>query len=255
MVRKVSLSAACQVSWIEQAGGIRLARVCIGGIESKGSWCAVMERKPRMSAYVERLVARLRQGEVDLTREVAEQPQRWRYRVERGCVWFDKEARRAHRLLKQSVLAYIREGSLLSFVTAPVIYSLILPLAVLDLWVSAYQWICFPIYGIARVRRRAYFAVDRRKLGYLNVIEKVGCTFCSYANGLISYVREVAARTEQYWCPIRHAQTIPTPHGRYHLFFDYDDAKSYRGDLTVLRRTLRPADDGRSNDGSAHDRP
>ena len=71
----------------------------------------------------------------------------------------------------------------------------------LDLWVTLYQSICFPIYGMARVPRRQYFAIDRHKLAYLNGIEKVHCTFCSYANGLIAYVREVAARTEQYLVP------------------------------------------------------
>lgn len=55
------------------------------------------------------------------------------------------------------------------------IYSLIVPLAILDVWVFAYQWVCFPIYDIARVHRRAYFVFDRRKLAYLNGIEKISC--------------------------------------------------------------------------------
>jgi hypothetical protein len=108
----------------------------------------------------------------------------------------------------------------------------------LDFWVTVYQAVCFPIYGIARVPRRRYFAIDRRKLAYLNAIEKVHCTFCSYANGLIAYVREVAARTEQYWCPIKHARTIPVQHSRYHVFFDYGDAERYRRDLVPLRNQL-----------------
>jgi hypothetical protein len=143
------------------------------------------------------------------------------------------------RRLKQSILAYIRGGSVLSLVTAPVIYSLIVPLAVLDLWTTAYQWVCFPIYGIDRLPRRAYFALDRRKLAYLNAIEKANCTFCSYATGVIAYVREAAARTEQYWCPIRHARSIPMPHGRYRLFFDYGDARRYRRELQTVRHALR----------------
>lgn len=110
---------------------------------------------------------------------------------------------------------------------------------------TIYQWVCFPIYGIGRVRRRAYFAIDRHKLAYLNTIEKVNCTFCSYANGVIAYVREVAACTEQYWCPIKHAQAIPTPHVRYHLFFDYGNAEGYRRELLALRRTLRQETDSR----------
>ena len=202
-----------------------------------------------MSRYLERIVERLRDAEDDLSHEVEEQQQRWHYRVQRGRVWFDKEVRHAHRRLKQSIPAYIREGSVLSLVTAPAIYSLLLPLLVLDVWVWIYQWICFPIYRIARVPRGAYFVIDRRRLAYLNGIEKVNCKFCSYANGLLAYVREVAARTEQYWCPIKHARSIPAPHARYHVFFDYGDAEGYRRGLVALRRTLpqRGDHDGRSD--------
>ena len=131
------------------------------------------------------------------------------------------------------------KADLLSLLTAPVIYSLLLPLVLVDLWVTLYQSICFPVYGMARVPRRRYFAVDRHKLAYLNGIEKVNCTFCSYANGLIEYVREVAGRTEQYWCPIKHARAGPVSHQRYHGFLDYGDASGYRDGLPALRDAMR----------------
>jgi len=192
-----------------------------------------------MSNYVERIVARLRESEEDLRHEVDEQQQRWQYRTHRGRVWFDKELRDAHRRLRQGIPTYIREGSVPSLLSAPIIYSLFVPLVVLDVWVTAFQWVCFPVYGIPRVPRTRYFVLDRHRLAYLNGIEKVNCTFCSYANGLFAYVREVAARTEQYWCPIKHARAIPAPHRRYHLFFDYGDAKAYRQELMALRHLLR----------------
>lgn len=187
---------------------------------------------------VARFVDRARATEADLGREVKGRRDRWQYRADRGRVWFDRELREAHRRLRQSIPAYVLEGDVFSLLTAPVIYSLLLPFLMLDLWVTLYQSICFPIYGIARVPRRRYFAVDRHKLAYLNGIEKVNCTFCSYANGLIAYVLEVAARTEQYWCPIKHARTIALPHQRYHLFLDYGDAQGYRRELPALRHTL-----------------
>lgn len=162
-----------------------------------------------MSPNVERFVARIRDAEADLTQ------------------------------LRQGIPAYVLEGNVLSLLTAPIIYSLLLPLAVLDVWVTLCQSICFPIYGIARVPRRRFFAIDRHKLAYLNGIEKMNCTFCSYSNGLIAYVREVAARTELYWCPIKHARSIRAPHERYHRFVDYGDARGYRHDLPGLRRDLK----------------
>lgn len=197
-----------------------------------------------MSPYAERILDQLRETEASLAREAEEQQRRWHYRLHCGRVWFDEELSTAHRRLKQSALAYIREGSVLSLLTAPIIYSLVVPLALLDVWVTAYQWTCFPVYGIAHVRRGDYRVVDRHKLAYLNGIEKANCTFCSYAQGLVAYVREVASRTEQYWCPIKHAHPIPAPHSRYRLFFEYGDAESYRHDLAAQRLTLRS--DGRS---------
>jgi hypothetical protein len=184
-------------------------------------------------------VRRFEQTEERLARTARRQQAQWQYHVHRGRVWFDERALRAHRRLRQGFLAYIWKGSLRSLATAPIIYSLLLPFALLDVCVSIYQWACFPIYGIEKVRRRAYFVMDRHTLGYLNGIEKVNCTYCSYANGLIAYVREVASRTEVYWCPITHARRMPPTHARYHDFVDYGDAAAYRQRLTAMRQTLR----------------
>ena len=195
-----------------------------------------------MPAHVERMLRRLRDVEDEFRREASEQQHRWHYRLRRGRVWFDRETHVMHRRLRQSIPAFVWEGSLLSMLTAPFIYSLIVPLVLLDVWVTLFQWICFPVYGIALVRRRAYFALDRHKLAYLNAIEKVHCTYCSYANGLFAYATEVAARTEQYWCPIKHGRAVVSPHRRYHRFFEYGDAARYRHELSAIRSELHHPD-------------
>jgi hypothetical protein len=137
------------------------------------------------------------------------------------------------------LLLYVLRGDLLTIATAPVIYSLILPFVIIDLWVAIYQAVCFRAWGIVRVRRRAFFAIDRHKLGYLNGLEKAHCVYCSYVNGLIAYVREVAARTEQYWCPIRHGRRVRGSHGRYADFVPYGDGAAYRDALPSFRRKLK----------------
>jgi hypothetical protein len=73
----------------------------------------------------------------------------------------------------------------------------------------------------------------------LNGIERLNCLFCSYANGVIGYVREITARTEQYWCPIRHRRRVRHPHGRYETFVPYGDRARYRRELPSLRAALR----------------
>ena len=191
-----------------------------------------------MSTYVDRIVATIHEAEEALLEDVRDQQQRWQYGLHRGRVWFDKEVRHAQKQLKQSIPSFIRHGSVLNLLTTPIIYSLSLPFVLLDIWVSLYQWICFPIYRIDRVARGRYFVIDRHKLGYLNAIEKANCMYCSYANGVVAYVREIAGRTEQYWCPIKHARAVPSPHTHYQLFFDYGDAAGYHRGLSSIRKIL-----------------
>ena len=146
---------------------------------------------------------------------------------------------RAHPRTRTGFRAFITRTGLLSGLTTPVLYAQALPILLLDLCVTAYQWICFPIYGIERVRRGAYFAIDRHRLAYLTIVEKVNCTYCAYASGVIAYVREVTARTEAYWCPIKHRASVRDPHGLYADFFEFGDAHGYRHSARAHRRTLK----------------
>lgn len=130
--------------------------------------------------------------------------------------------------LRIGVWKYLRTSNPLSIITAPIIYSLIIPFALSDLFVTAYQYVCFPIYGLKRVRRSDFFIFDRRHLAYLNIIEKFNCTYCSYINGLIAYVREVASLTEAHWCPIKHANHLRHTHKRYQDFAAYGDPQAFR---------------------------
>ena len=196
-----------------------------------------------MPSHLDDLLNGIASLERDVETELDRARRQWRYRVEAGRIRFEREVRLAHRRLKQSVLRFLRESSIPNLLTTPVIYGMIVPIVVLDLSFSVYQAICFRVYGIARVRRSDYVVMDRHHLAYLNVIEKLNCEYCGYANGVFAYVREIAARTEQYWCPIRHARRIPAPHTRYRSFVDYGDAQGYHRRLILLRRQL-PRDRG-----------
>jgi hypothetical protein len=77
--------------------------------------------------------------------------------------------------------------------------------------------------------------MDRGRLAYLNPMEKFNCVYCGYVNGLLAYVQEIAGRTEQYWCPIKHAIRLKTTHSRYQRFFDYGDAEQYHARLKAVR--------------------
>ena len=161
------------------------------------------------------------------------------YELRNGKVWFSNEIKREHRRLKTSLVRYVLHSRILAILTAPFIYACIIPFALLDLFVSVYQAVCFPVYGIPEARRRDYIAIDRNKLRYLNALEGLNCTYCSYANGLLAYVVEIAGRTEQHWCPIKHARRIQNTHDRYAHFLPYGNAAAYREGIDIVRSDFK----------------
>lgn len=123
--------------------------------------------------------------------------------------------------------------------SCPFLYACAVPFALLDLFASVYQAVCFPIYGIPRVRRGDHIVFDRVKLRYLNALERLNCFYCSYANGVAAYAGEIAARTEQHWCPIQHDRHPKAPHSRYGRFLNYGDRDAYRDRVKEVRRDFR----------------
>ena len=190
-----------------------------------------------MTSNVTNVLDRIRHLEEQLEHELAEKRREWHYRFKANRIRFEREIQKRHRRLKKSVPIFVRDASLGNLLTAPVIYSIVFPLLLLDLWFTVYQYICFSVYSIPKVPRSRYFVIDRHHLAYLNGIEKLNCVYCGYANGLLAYVREIAGRTEQYWCPIKHATRVRAPHRRYHLFVDFGDADGYHKELSRLRES------------------
>jgi hypothetical protein len=152
------------------------------------------------------LTEKIRMLEAELEAELAQRRAELRVGLEKGKAFFEEEILRRHRELRTRLSTYVLNARLLVILTAPVIYALIVPLVLLDLFVTIYQAVGFPVYGIPKARRRDYLVFDRHHLAYLNALEKLNCAYCSYANGLIAYVREIASRTEQYWCRKGNAQ-------------------------------------------------
>jgi len=157
------------------------------------------------------------------------------YELRKGKVWFSEDIKRKHRKLKTSLVRYVLQSRIMAILTAPFIYAVIIPFVLLDLFVTVYQTVCFPVYGIPKARRRDYIAIDRNKLRYLNALEGFNCLYCSYGNGVLAYAVEIAGRTEQHWCPIKHARRVQNTHDRYANFLPYGDAAAYREKLDSVR--------------------
>ena len=174
---------------------------------------------------IRELVEKIEKLELDLKEELQKTPNKYRCRDS----------------LKHKVplLTYIKNAPILYILTAPIIYFMIFPAIFLDISVTIYQAVNFRVYKIKRVKRSDYIVFDRHSLEYLNMLEKINCLYCSYFNGLIAYVGEIAARTELFWCPIRHAKKIAYRHSTYKDFLEYGDAKSYREYLKELRKKIQ----------------
>ena len=156
------------------------------------------------------------------------------YELHSRIIRFPDHIRSEQTKLRSSLLSYMRDSRFFVALTSPLIYGCIIPFVILDGFITLYQAFSFPLYGIPKVRRSDYIVFDRGKLCYLNLLERINCAYCSYGNGVLGYVVEIAARTEQHWCPIRHAHRIEHPHDRYPHFLPYGDGAAYRAKVEEI---------------------
>jgi len=193
------------------------------------------------------LLARIR----SLQEDIEEEYRRAREDLQEKQAALADEFLHQQKRYKIGLFRFIARSNLLVIITAPIVYSGWIPFLLMDLFVTVYQTICFPLYRIPKVKRSEYLVFDRGDLPYLNLIEKFNCFYCSYGNGVAAYTREVASRTEQYWCPIKHARRIKAAHERYPNFFDHGDAEAFRQGLNRLRRQFE--DDAGNDSGKSGD--
>lgn len=200
-----------------------------------------------MKDNLEALLEKMRILEKEILCELQRKETEFLYEVRQGRIRFSDEAHARHKLLVKRFMAYIRGSRFMILLTTPVIWFCFVPIAFLDLAMVVYQWLCFPIYGIPKVKRSDHINLDRRHLAYLNWAEKLNCEYCGYANGVLACATEIAARTEQYWCPIKHALRMKSMHSRYRFFFDYGDAEHYRQQLEQVRRSFEDIDSAKES--------
>lgn len=192
-----------------------------------------------MNEQIKKIVDKIYALEEEMRTILYEQQTQFSYKIAGKRVKFEERIRQAHKKLKMSWFYWFISISPKHLLSAPFIYGLIIPLVIFDIGISVYQSVCFRLYGISRVRRSDYIVFDHQHLAYLNIFEKSHCIYCSYAAGLINYGREIASRTEQYWCPIKHANKMLDTHHRYADFLDYGNAEDYQDNLVKIRTKLQ----------------
>jgi hypothetical protein len=158
---------------------------------------------------LEEIIEQIKNLEQELLQELQQKQDEYFYIIKGKRVRFEEETRRYHRTLVTNIRTYLAEASILNILTFPII------------------------------------VIDHQNLAYLNWIEKMNCIYCSYFNGLIAWIQEIGARSEQYWCPIKHARKLSSIHGRYHKFISYGDSNNFQQRYEHVRRDfddLNPGD-------------
>jgi len=189
-----------------------------------------------MNNKLEGLLQEIRRLEKELYAEIQKKEKEFFYNIRGKRVYFEEAVRKYHKTLVVRLPQYILGARLMNVISMPVIWFGIFPAVLMDLFITIYQAICFRIYRIPPVSRGDHVVIDRHALTYLNIIEKANCVYCSYFNGLASYMQEVAARTEQHWCPIKHARKLASVHKRYGKFVEYGDAEGFRERFDSVRQ-------------------
>ena len=118
-----------------------------------------------MSDNIDRLTTQIKLLQGELEAEFAIRRAKLRYTLQGKRAVFEEEILRAHRELRVGLARYVFNANLMTVVTAPVIYAMIVPFVILDITITLYQWICFPVYGLddfihgrdVRQDRRSFF--------------------------------------------------------------------------------------------------
>lgn len=188
-----------------------------------------------MNNRIREIVEEIEEMKLKLAEEIAEQESHISYEIHNGYVKFEEEVLSKQKRNMQDLLSWFREVPFLYFLTAPIIYVMIIPSMLLDLILFIYQQVVFRVFKFKFIKRSDYIIFDHQYLGYLNPIEKINCLYCSYVNGLMQYASAVAGRTELYFCPIKHAKKVASEHNYYYTFLSYGEGKDYQEKLKALR--------------------
>jgi hypothetical protein len=102
-----------------------------------------------MAAHLDLLTAKLRSVEAEIETELTKRREQLRFRIENRRVVFEQDVKRLHRAIKVRSTRYFIDANPWIVLTAPVIYSLLVPIVLVDLWVwpirrSAFRRIKFP---------------------------------------------------------------------------------------------------------------
>src|SRR5664279_411974 len=88
-----------------------------------------------MTAQLDELMEKLRSVEAEIETELAKRREELRFRLDNRRIVFEQEVLRIHRAIKTRASRYFIDANPWIVLSAPVIYSLIVPFVLIDIWV------------------------------------------------------------------------------------------------------------------------
>ena len=210
-----------------------------------------------MKTNIAKIIGQIEKLNENLKAEYNRLAKKYGFTVHQGKVVFLAKFKKRNRQFKVPVWQDVLSQSIRHLFSLTFIYMMIIPAVILDIFISVYHFVAFPLYGIPKVKRKDFIVYDRRFLDYLNVMQKVHCLYCSYVNGLFAYSMEIAARTERYWCPIKAASKPRVNHGWYNEFADYGNPEEWRekvNDQNAFEKLTKSEKNRVKNKGICKDR-
>lgn len=181
-----------------------------------------------MWSTIQEILAKIEALNNDLREEYDRLLEKYGFSFQEKKVIFLEEFRKKNKKFRIPLWRPITSTNFRQLLAVPFILGMIIPAVILDIGITIYQAIAFPLYRIPKVKRSDYIIYERRFLDYLNLQHKLQCLYCSYVNGLFAYAVEIAARTERYWCPLKAAHKPVFSHGWYKDFADYWNPEEWK---------------------------
>ena len=128
-----------------------------------------------MNDKIREMLEEIEEMKVKLGEEIAQQESHISYGLKNGYVKFEKDVLERQRENMKNLLAWFREVPFLHFLTAPLIYAMLIPAIVFDVILFIYLQVVFRVFKFKIIKRSDYIIFDRHYLGYLNPIEKLNC--------------------------------------------------------------------------------
>ena len=111
---------------------------------------------------IQDIIEDIKKLEKELLLEIQKKEEEFFYKIKGKKVYFEPETKEIHKKLATKIYNYVLNASVLNILTAPLIWFCILPAIFMDGVVSVYQFICFKVYGIPRVKRNDFIVLTAR---------------------------------------------------------------------------------------------